>query len=294
MWLKGPNRGGQEAEEWRNPGKQRRGHEGGRKEGWEERKEELLLQGIQLSRNVLTIMSHTVGWGWGWGALWEAVRRWHHLFKCATDCKWTRKSQIIKVQTLWVITVTFQRRNNSSPCANQSQFRLEAWIHPHTAAVGIYFSSSYTMSTSAHTASVGKVIGKPWQIVYLWTWQEWAVVLELVCLQPQVLSAVYSYNRQNMHKDKWRWRRAEGGRAWESTGSGDSESEAIWKVISSVNAIYLFINERKVFTEPSWGKTFWFGEMEPIWGEDGNHSRIINAVYFFPSGETIVCGKNNH
>lgn len=42
-------------------GSERRGHEGGRKEGREERKEELLLLGIQLSRNVLTVKSHTVG-----------------------------------------------------------------------------------------------------------------------------------------------------------------------------------------------------------------------------------------
>lgn len=35
----------------------------------------------------------------------------------------------------------------------------------------------------------------------------------------------------------------------ESTGNRDGESEAIWKVISSLNAVYLFINERKVFSE---------------------------------------------
>lgn len=36
----------------------------------------------------------------------------------------------------------------------------------------------------------------------------------------------------------------------ESTGNRDGESEAIWKVISSLNAVYLFINEGKVFSEP--------------------------------------------
>lgn len=49
---------------------------------------------------------------------------------------------------------------------------LEAQSHPHTAAAGIYFGphnapKSYTVSTSTHTGSVGKVIGKPGQIVYL-------------------------------------------------------------------------------------------------------------------------------
>lgn len=39
----------------------------------------------------------------------------------------------------------------------------------------------------------------------------------------------------------------EGGGERESTGNRDGESEAIWKVISSLNAVYLFINERKVF-----------------------------------------------
>lgn len=61
MWLKGLSRGGQEADEWCNPWKQSRRHQGGRKEGREERKEELLLLGIQLSRNVLTVVAHTVG-----------------------------------------------------------------------------------------------------------------------------------------------------------------------------------------------------------------------------------------
>lgn len=136
-----------------------------------------------------------------------------------------------------------------------SHCRLEARIHPHAAAVEIYFGSSHTMSTSTHTGSVGKVIGTPGQIVYFWTWQEWAVVLELVCLPPEVLSAVYSYNRQNLHKDKWRWRRVEGGRVRGSSGNRDSESEAIWKVISSLNVVYLFINERKVFSEPRRRKT---------------------------------------
>lgn len=46
--------------------------------------------------------------------------------------------------------------------------------------------------------------------------------------------------------------RGEGGgrqreRERENTGNRDGESEAIWKVISSLNAGYLFINERKVF-----------------------------------------------
>lgn len=36
----------------------------------------------------------------------------------------------------------------------------------------------------------------------------------------------------------------------ESTGNRDGEPEAIWKVISSLNTVYLFINERKVFSEP--------------------------------------------
>lgn len=55
--------------------------------------------------------------------------------------------------------------------AQQSFFlfhcRLEAQIHPHTAAEEIYFGASYTMSTSTHTGLVYKVIGKPGQIVYL-------------------------------------------------------------------------------------------------------------------------------
>lgn len=40
----------------------------------------------------------------------------------------------------------------------------------------------------------------------------------------------------------------------ESTGNRDGEPEAIWKVISSLNAVYLFINERKVFSEPGMHK----------------------------------------
>lgn len=40
----------------------------------------------------------------------------------------------------------------------------------------------------------------------------------------------------------------------ESNGNRDGESEAISKVISSLNAVYLFINERKVFSEPRRGK----------------------------------------
>lgn len=64
----------------------------------------------------------------------------------------------------------------------------------------------------------------------------------------------------------------------ESTGNRDSESEAIWKVISSLNAIDLFINERKIFSEPRRRKTFLFGEMGPIRGaEDGCHSQVIFA-----------------
>lgn len=41
-----------------------------------------------------------------------------------------------------------------------------------------------------------------------------------------------------------------GGGVRESTGNRDGESQAIWKVIPSLNAVYLFINERKVFSEP--------------------------------------------
>lgn len=44
----------------------------------------------------------------------------------------------------------------------------------------------------------------------------------------------------------------------ESSGNRDSESEAIWKVISSLNVVYLFINERKVFPEPRRRKTSLF------------------------------------
>lgn len=54
----------------------------------------------------------------------------------------------------------------------------------------------------------------------------------------------------------------------ESTGNRDGESEAIWKVISSLNAVYLFINERKVFFFANQAgtrrKTSLFGEMELI------------------------------
>lgn len=46
----------------------------------------------------------------------------------------------------------------------------------------------------------------------------------------------------------------------ESTGNRDGESEAIWKVISSLNAVYLFINERKVFSKPGRQKTEEEGE----------------------------------
>lgn len=45
------------------------GRQEGREVGREERKEELLLLGIQLSRNVLTVMSYTGGSGWGGGCI---------------------------------------------------------------------------------------------------------------------------------------------------------------------------------------------------------------------------------
>lgn len=53
-----------------------------RQEGREERKEELLLLGIWLSRNVLTAMSCTVGGETD--VFWE-TRRLRHLFWSATD-----------------------------------------------------------------------------------------------------------------------------------------------------------------------------------------------------------------
>lgn len=93
MWLKGLSRGGQEADEWCNPWKQSRRHQGGRKEGREERKEELLLLGIQLSRNVLTVVAHTVG---ECCILEKILRRWYHLFWGAADRKRITKSHIIK------------------------------------------------------------------------------------------------------------------------------------------------------------------------------------------------------
>ena len=39
----------------------------------------------------------------------------------------------------------------------------------------------------------------------------------------------------------------EGGREGGRGREGDGESEPIWKVISSLWAVYLFINERKAF-----------------------------------------------
>lgn len=53
-----------------------------RQEGREERKEELLLLGIWLSRNVLTVMSCTVGGETD--VFWE-TRRLRHLFWSAAD-----------------------------------------------------------------------------------------------------------------------------------------------------------------------------------------------------------------
>lgn len=69
----------------------------------------------------------------------------------------------------------------------------------------------------------------------------------------EVLSGVYSYNRYcrtfTRTSEGGEGLRAGGVRERESTGNRDGESEAIWKVISSLNAVYLFINERKVFSE---------------------------------------------
>lgn len=65
-----------------------------------------------------------------------------------------------------------------------------------------------------------------------------------------MLSAVYSYNRTFTRTSEGGEGVMEGGGVQESTGNRDGESEAIWKVISSLNAVYLFINERKVFSKP--------------------------------------------
>lgn len=82
---------GSEGEDTRAAGRKGEGGEG------------LLLQvGIQLSRNVLTVMSYTVrvwrcpgGRGAGGGsAFWRALRRCHHLLERATDCKQMTKKNV--------------------------------------------------------------------------------------------------------------------------------------------------------------------------------------------------------
>lgn len=53
----------------------------------------------------------------------------------------------------------------------------------------------------------------------------------------------------------------------ESTGNRDGESEAILKVISSLNAVYLFINERNVSTKLGRDENKNISrQMETLWG----------------------------
>lgn len=132
----------------------------------------LLQVGIQLSRNVLTVMSYTVrvwrcpgGERAGGSAFWRALRRCHHLFERATDCKQMTKKKIciLKRDRLCEsLPLVFLQQRNNSTCT-PAGCRLRARIHPRRAAAEIYFRASTTTSTSTHTGSVAKVIGKSGQ-----------------------------------------------------------------------------------------------------------------------------------